>query len=356
MAVEVVTRREAARIAVVSLNLDPTVLDLGSSEALSEVLRRVACFHCPTTNRHLVDVAFDAIKDLVDDTSLKDRLRDLLEEIINIGDLLELPTSEGQGRLLYLDQPSFVARGDSRLLLLGVRPEGAPLVPDEMEDDIEREGHARFLQLADHPEALSYLRDQGLRELSRDAWLRSPRPVAAQEFVTQFDVRLDAVASGAIDVGGTTLLDTAARVTYYKGRWRAPSATDSGRFVGRRSQAYGLDIWIYAELEDGVFTRAIDLPVSQELARGCDEAWRLQAALDRCAGKPQVVRVEDDQNHRSVVSVFSPLPSWAQRRLDMVGTPVPSRGGVLMCYAIGSEEVELEVEALKTLLWMTEVD
>ena len=356
MAVGRITKSRAGQIGVVSLSLDPTVLELSSTEALSELLRRVASFRCPTTQRDLLDVAVSMTRDFVDEPDLRDRLRELLREIVGTGDLLELPTPDGEGILVYLAVPSFVERGRDRFLLLGVRPHGAPLLEGEAMEDVEPEGHVRFLNLTGHPEPTAYLKDLGLRELGRGAWLKTPRAVEPQDFIAEFDSRLDAAAPGTMELAGAALLDPAARVTFYKGRWRAPSESDTGRFVGRRPQAYGSDLWIYAELQAGSFTRVIDLPVLQDLSRGADEAWRLQAAVDHLGGNPQRLRLEGKANDRSVLSVFSPLPSWAQRRLDMVGTPVPPRGGALMCYSIRQDEAPTEVAALRSLMWLKEID
>lgn len=356
MAVGRVTKWQAGQIGVLSLNLDTTVLELSSTEALSELLRRVASFRCPTTQRDLLDAAVSVTRDLIDEPDLRDRLRELLSEIVGTGDLLELPTPDGDGSLLYLAVPSFVERGRDRFLLLGVRPHGASLLEGELMEDVEPEGHVRFLNLTGQAEPAVFLRELGLRQLDRDVWLRAPRVVGAEDFVAEFDFRLDAVAPEALDLPGATLLDPAARVTFYGGRWRAPSGTDSGRFVGRRPQAYGSDLWIYAELQAGRFTRVIDLPVLRELGRGADEAWRLQAAVDHLTGNPQCVRMEDEANERCVLSVFAPLPSWAQRRLDMVGTPVPPRGGALMCYSVRQDEAATEVAALRSLMWLQEID
>lgn len=356
MAVEIVCKDHAAAIGVSSLGLDESVLDLSSTEALSEVLRRAASFTCPTTERRIVDIAFQATSQLVDSPGLRDRLREVQTEIINVGDLIELEAShEAGGRLVYLGQPSFVRTSENRFLLIGVRPEGAGLLQDELAKEIEPEGHARFLDLEGQHAGEELLIDYGLEPLSRDEWVGSPRRGSPEELVAEFDARLDAARPEAMDFPGATILDPRTSVTYYRGRWRSPVRSDEGRFVGRRPQAYGSDLWTYVELSEGFATRAIDLPVQDALARGCDEAWRLQAALDYRGGNPQVVRARrltGGETH--LVCLYSPLPSWAQRRLDLVGTPAQARDGGLIGYVVPTNELADQLYALKEFLWMVD--
>jgi len=107
---------------------------------------------------------------------------------------------------------------------------------------------------------------------------------------------------------------------------------------------------------DGEVIRLIDLPLESPLARGADEAWRLQAAMDSLAGQPQSVRVAASQRAgRAIVNFFSPVPSWAQRRLDIVGTPLLRSKGALLSYALPEQELDEELAALARTMWIASV-
>ena len=80
-------------------------------------------------------------------------------------------------------------------------------------------------------------------------------------------------------------------------RWREVRA-DSGRFVARRDQAYGSNLWCYVELSNGEPQRLLDFPLAGSRWRGCDEAWRLQMAIDAQRGAPQRFRLQEDAERR----------------------------------------------------------
>src|SRR5205823_8744915 len=76
----------------------------------------------------------------------------LIEAMLAYGDLLELPLedSEGTRRRLFLGRPAYVRRrGTNSCLLMGIRPEGAPLFGDELGAQIEYVRHARVMRLAE---------------------------------------------------------------------------------------------------------------------------------------------------------------------------------------------------------------
>ena len=205
-------------------------------------------------------------------------------------------------------------------MLIGIRPEGAPLVGDELAEVIDYEGHARFVGPRKDLDEL--LASSELTERTVAQWLQAPRSTTPQALIDEYDIRLQ-VAGPSGDIEGAQLLDPAARVNYYRGRWRPLKPADGGTFVARRPQAYGADLWCFARVTGGAITQLVDLPILGSLVPAADEAWRLQAAIDAVAGHPQVARVQSGSNpDAKVLNLFSPLPSWAQRRLDVVATPI----------------------------------
>jgi hypothetical protein len=99
----------------------------------------------------------------------------------------------------------------------------------------------------------------------------------------------------------------------------------------------------------GTVVKLIDLPLQSSLALGADEAWRLQAALDSIATRPQQVRIRTGSSS-PIIDFFSPVPSW--RRLDVVGTALSGASGALFSYLVPPNELGEEVRYLKEMMWL----
>jgi hypothetical protein len=353
MGIEVLTAQDLTAHAVGVLGLDPEAVDLLSAEAMAASLRRAASFLCPTTSGALtraVDETLVRLPGYTDDTRWQ--IEAVLASLVSYGDLLELPyEDEGVARRrLFLGVPAFVRRASDTCLLIGVRPEGAPLVRDDLLAKIEYDAHVRLIRATTPADAELLVADR-LTELQPEQWFGTPRIASPEEVVSLYTARLD-VARASGDIEGLRIIDPATSVTYYRGRWRPPKPTDTGRFVARRPQAFGADLWCFAEIAGGRATRLVDLPIGSVLVPAADEAWRLQAAIDCLAGHRQRVAVyTDPRSHRSVVDLFSPVPSWMQRRLDVVGTPLLRSRGALFSYALPDSELHEELECLRTMLW-----
>jgi hypothetical protein len=345
---------EAEASAMNTLGLSKVGIGLFSDEALAESIRRAASFLCPTTPVRVIRAVIEVLEGLPGyDGGTRSQLEELVDSLVGYGDLLDLPTSEDLygARRMYLGPPSFVRRSSGSCLLIGVRPDGAQLVDDELMKIVDFEGHVRIIHAAANIEEL--IADSGLHEIPSDQWLREPRTVTADVCFNDFETRLSASGPCA-DIESAWILDPTSPVTFYKGRWRHPNAVDSGLFVTRRPQAYGSPIWCFARVVSGMITQLIDLPLSDSLITGADEAWRLQAAVDSVMGHPQKVRVSTVvPSDMTRLDFFSPLPSWAQRRLDIVGTPLLKERGSLFAYSLPSTEAEEELNHLEAVLWIS---
>ena len=271
------------------------------------------------------------------------------------GDLLELPVEgeDAQRRQLFLGPPAYVLReGSNRALLIGVRPEGAALLSEDLMRRVEYFGHARAIRGVEGAPIGELLEDEGLIALQSEHWLQTPRASTSEELLRFYTDRLEAVGSQGGEVE-LRVIDPTSSVTYYRGRWKTVAPSDSGYFVGRRPQAFGADLWCFARVAEGSVMKAIDLPVQSPLAPGADEAWRLQAALDASRKNPQRLRVSATEDvSRRVLQFFSPVPSWLQRRLDVVGVGSQPSTGALFAYEIAADEVEGEVNFAEAMLWM----
>lgn len=280
----------------------------------------------------------------------------MLDLLLAYGDLLELPmaSTDGDVRRVFLGAPAFVRRSSGSCVLVGVRPEASPLLDDELSRYIHYEGHVRAVRSPDAVKEI--VSSGGLVEIGSAQWLRPPRMTAASDLLADYLMRLDAAGPSG-DIADIKLIDSSSPVTYYTGRWRRPLPGDTGHFVSRRPQAFGADLWCFAAFLGGQAVRLIDLPVVPSVAPGADEAWRVQAGLDALAEHPQRFRLRPGANPDGVVmDLFSPLPSWAQRRLDIVGTPLMRSSGALFSYGIHLGEVDEEVAFLRDMLWMSPIE
>lgn len=346
---------------VAELGLDATALDLTSTEAIAGALRRAAGFLCPCSGTTLVRAVSGPLEGLVPDTeSLRESIEETLEALTAHGDLLEhgdvVAEQDAQrGTLLYVAPPSFVRRESGAVLILGIAPQRLSPLPDELEKQIRYVNHVRRLPGTPAADGLfAELSQLGLVELSFELWLRAPGAETAAQHLARLGGLLDAAAP-SLEIPGLSLIDPTSSVRYYRGRWVQPRA-QTGRFVGRRSQAYGADLWCYVEMDEGWPRRFLDLPLRGSRARGCDEAWRLQAAIDAQRGASQHFRVRQGPmgSKTKVIDFFSPVPMWARRRWDAVGEPVVN-SGCLFSYCFLESEIDEELRFVRTKLWLAEL-
>lgn len=340
------------------LGLNPAMLDLTTPEGLAGALRRAGSFMCPCSSATLVRAVVDPLQGLVSDLEkTKELVQETLEAMISHGDILEQPELKEDGSastrvLLYTAPACFVVRQSGLVLLLGVAADQLSPLPPKMEQRIQYCGHVRRLSPSSANEDLrSELRQIGLIELSSDAWLKKPKTVTASQALSAIDSALDVVPPSR-DIPGLLILDPTKPVHYYRGRWVEPK-NQTGRFVARRQQAYGADLWSYVQLSNGQSERMIDFPKRGSRWRGCDEAWLLQMAIDSQRGVSQRFCVTP--NGQAVfLEFFSPVPAWARRRWDAIGEPVPS-AGCLFAYRIPRMEIEEERRFMREALWLEEV-
>lgn len=343
---------------VEELGLDSSVLDLASTEAIAGALRRMASVLCPCAALTLVRSVVRPLRGLVDDVDSAKRLvQETLEAMIAHGDILEQHDIEEDAKseatkLLYAAPASFVARESGSVILLGVASDQLSVLPDEIESRVEHLGHVRHLHPLSGEDLRLDLGQLGLVEISYDRWLKAPRPLSPARHLSGADRLLDGVQPSR-DVPGLLLLDPERSVRFYPGRW-VEVRSQTGRFVGRRSPAYGSPLWSYVQLCNGNPERLIDFPVAESRWRGCDEAWRLQMAIDATRGEPQKFRMRCGPRKTQVIEFFSPVPMWARRRWDAVGEIVPSTG-CLFAYKLPQKESAEEVRFIHDELWLEEL-
>lgn len=341
-----------------SLRANLGLSDVASSQFDDELVaasfRRVASLLCPTSPRSLIRAAREPLALLYAEEANQEVFSGALEAMLGYGDLMEFdefsPDATNDGsvhRLIYAAPSSFITITEQRVFLLGVAPDDIGILPNELQHAVVFDRYIRFLPTNVVPELCKLLIDNGLNEVSREAWLRAPQLETSAECVRDFDRRLDA-AGKCGEIRDLTILDGSRNPTQYRNRWVEPKVL-TGRFIGRRSRAYGADLWCYIELNDGRPLRLIDLPVGHTVERGCDQAWRLQCALDSERGTPQRYRLTPLEGKHVAIDLFSPISAWLQRRWECTGTrPL----GHKFRYVFDQTEISEETDLLSNRLWM----
>ena len=195
-----------------------------------------------------------------------------------------------------------------------------------------------------------FLTELGLIELSEKTWLRLPPIESARHYRAAWAHRLGDTAPISV-IEGLQILDTQRSPTFYSGRWVEPRSTVNGVHIGRRPQRYGVPLWCLVDLAAGVPRRFLDLALRNERDRPCDLAWRIQMAIDADAGTPQRVRLRQVA-HQAVRDFFSPLPSWAERKLTVMGErTTPHRS--LLSYLMPRPDVDEAIKFTNDYLWIT---
>lgn len=354
MTVQRVDRDEVAARAVAVLGLDRHGVDLFSTEALCESLRRTASFLCPASPRQIADAVVSAIGPLARSVD-RDTVMAALDALVMCGDLLELRRQGDGTRLLFLGPPSFVEKHPGEYLLLGVRPRHVALVDETVEGfEVIHDAHTRSV-VVDADNGQAHLEAAGLHRISKEQWTKAPRVESAAHVIDRIREQLVAERAPGV-ITGLRIIDPTESVRFYTGRWREPSEVHNGIFTGRRPQAYGASIWCAVEITAGIPQSVVDLPLDSNIAPGWDEARRIQAALDAANGTPQTYRVRNGSSAGGpFFDFFAPLPTWAERYLAISGWPAPKGPKSLFTYCMPTGSVCQAEQFLSASLWMTPI-
>lgn len=344
---------------VTELGLDPTALNLSSVEAIAGALRRAASFLCPCAPRTLVRSVMLPLRGMVNDfNEINNLIEDTLDAITAHGDIIEQREIEDNQDilakvLLYSAPPSFVSRSSGKVILLGSATNEFSNLPKEIERRIEHRTYVRILNPEPGEKLPEDLVRLGFVELEYKIWLKTPSIKTPAEHVLWFDKLLN-IAQPSREIPGLSLLNPERPVRYYRGRWAEPRS-QTGRFVARRRQAYGADLWSYVQVRNGHPESLIDFPLINSRWRGCDEAWHLQMAIDKERGEPQQFMLRHGPKETCVLELFSPVPMWATRRWNTIGELIPS-SGCLFAYRFPKDEIEEELRFLHEMLWLEKME
>lgn len=350
---KLLSKSEVHNNMIEDLGLDSKLYTINSIEVVAGALRRSASLLCPCTNTNLIRSVLNPMRGLVDDIEdYRHIIESTLDALIAYGDVLEHHgfedvVSDESGPQLFAAPPSFIPRESGLVIIVGVSEDNRSGLSDVLHKRLEYSNHVRRLRPVRGEDLISVLAEHELIRISYAKWIKSPSSKSPEQLIEDLNLQLD-VAVPSRDVPGLTILDTSKPVKYYRGRWRIPHL-ESGRFIARREQAYGAPIWCYVKLQRGKPQRLIDLPISRGIWRGCDEGWNYQLSIDLLMGELQVAEVIKRSESTHVAKLYSPLPSWVQRRWDAVGKPVDV-GRCLFAYEFQDSELDEELSFMQNEL------
>lgn len=328
-----------------------------SSALIAAVLRRIAVTTCPCPREVFVGSAVDAFTGLGEAETIKLRVREVLDSLVVIGDLLELGGSTSLPGVvaedwLYCAPPAFVAREGS-VLLLGIESEDQADLPASLRSHVVRQRELRYLQSNGDDGIAEQLRAAGYVEISKVAWTRLPQNQTADKFFEGVVRRLrESGGQGVLE--GLQVYGSADQARHFASRLVTPTGR-SGYHVGRRPQAFGSPIWVFVELDRGRPVQFLDLPWRGGKFRGCDHGWRIQSALDARVGKPQTYRVVPLEGDLDRYEFFSPVPLWIERKVRIEGEKVQANGA-LFAYVLDRHSGHGIDELVQSYMWFKKTD
>lgn len=366
----IISSNQAQSEALATLGFDVNSYSLNSSEVLASAIRRAASFLCPCSARSIINAVINPLNHIAEDNDdLQTTAENALEQMIALGDLQEYRNvAFNRTALLYLTPPSYVPLAGGTIILLGIAPDNVSFLPEDIQRNVVYKGCLRYLKKEppgvtidskvlgqtqeEGDDLVSSLSQLGLIRYAEENWLNAPPDETAAQCINRFERSLDRSATCG-HITGITILNPAKSVRYYRGRWSSPKDMN-GRYIGRRPQAYGNDIWCYLEIEGGRVKRFVDLPLGSSTGlRGCDEAWRIQAAIDARFGHPQQYRLRKMTDETFAVDVFSPIPCWIERRWNWVGKRIENKGG-LLSFQFEEADIKQELDFVRRKLWLVE--
>jgi hypothetical protein len=320
-----------------------------SHEGLAEFTRHVASFECPCSERHLRQSLMVLATDLHQNDFNLDTMKDLVDGLLDQGDLVEVTDSEDDCRLIGLRAPSAFAISKDKVILLGLMPDGANPLPTALRSKRQLRGYARLLFVENSSDALNKLHSSGFLVISEKEWGQMPNELNARRHLASYTARFRSdTPVGQIE--GLSLLDSSRPVTHYRSRWDATASAD-GDFIARRQRKYGNDAWAFVRIRQNVPVSLLDFPTKGSAFRACDEAWHLQQAIDYERGQAQRFRVVAEKDAEHFLEFFSPIPQWAHRRFAVLGEHT-ARKGCLFSYRFPCANVADEIKFAETRMWL----
>lgn len=287
------------------------------------ILRRLIGTLAPCSRRDLLRQAKVALAGFTE-AALDDLVSGALEDLIVGGDVLELPIlAEGRnaGTTLRIlgARPGFVAQGP-RIRILGIAPDDARFLPEDVQARVLARGGDRFIEAEDTAEVCALLMDLGLQQIEVARWLGANTDEPADTFLQRMAEYLECMGRTEALAEMQWLWPCDGRPTGYRDRWHAKPPSDAAMYIARAPQRYGNPRWYLVATGGAHGLRILELPLDGEAAaRACDLAWRIQLALDYTRGHPMRYHVTRTDADWAQVRIEFPLSLHDRRRMLHLG-------------------------------------
>lgn len=321
-AVRVVSPDQALQSLREDLQLSQTPTASDGVALLAAVLRRAGGFMCPSPQAAILSAVKRALVTLPDMASeLEEGLHEVFDALLVAGDFVDISSvstpegAENRSRI-FCGPPSFLVIGE-RAYLFGVAPDDASFLTATLQAKVRFDGPTRYLEVNPSADVASTLSGLGLRQHTEATWLSRITNDTPQTHLTHLLNRMERDGHPGQIPCVEILQHTAGLPLAYQQRWRAP-ATESGLYVARAPQEFGPTLWYIASLDQGHIERSMLLPLSGSGGRACDQAWRVQLAIDATSGNPARYSMREEADGYRVRLSF-PIPLSARRRLLYLG-------------------------------------
>lgn len=358
MSIKVISSKDAIVRTAKSLGVFISDGEPNAVQFISQALRRSVMVLSPCADHELERAVNQSLSKITEIPAeeLSSRIHLALEDLLIYGEIFEMKALDDDvwhtaPLVLRPAPPSFVRRYDGSIVILGVAGDDINPLTTDLSEQIFYHGVLRILPASKEEDVSTLLEAIGLIELSEKSWLRLPPAESSNLFLQHYrDLLCDAPKTGPVE--GLRILDTSSSTQFYKDRWIDPRPHLDGIYIARRPQRYGTALWCLVQVNSGMPERFIDLISPADRERPCDLAWRIQMALDFEHGILQKFNIQlSESNYR--FDFHSPLPSWAERALAVVGKKVePVK--CLISYNVPDQLAPDKIRMLKELLWMEE--
>lgn len=358
-----VEKNLAANDITKGLGFCPDEYSVTDSSVIAAALRRAVTINPSISRTTLISSVADPLISMIGEdylsqkkpeTEFRSFILNVLLDLTAIGDVVEIQETDEslfvqQKTVYYPGYPSFVTRNNGDVLLLGSLNGYNSPIPWDIQDKVVHRGPLRIIPTFAVPDARQKLIRFGLNEIPGNAWISTPPEEEANKHLVRFDRDLDnRNLEGNLQ---PQRILAGEDVTYYSGRWRAKTITDNGRFIGRITQAYGSPAWAYLDIAAGQVLKSRFFGSPGSRYRACDEAWRLQSAIDSVKNNPQRMHIKKVSATEKAVCVYSPLPSWLERRWVLLADKRKETGS-FSTYRFHNDDIDEEIDFAHKMFWL----
>lgn len=347
-----IIKKEEIKNKIIEKNTGNRKDNILSDENLSCLIRRAASILCPCTPNMLVMSIVKPLEIYNNESEIEEKVLKLLEKMIESGEIIQ-SNDENMKETVRIIPPTYIRVVENYVYIMGGQCDNNNYVPDIFRNRIEYYGHLRRIKM-EKEEEYKILEVNGFVELSLGSWLKMPKKETYESYKKNIDKYMDERIIEKNNYLNVKIIETCRKVDWYKGRW-TDSKGKSGRYVGRRERKYGPDLWCYFEIKNGLVKKLVDLPIRDLRWRACDEAWRLQMAIDACNGANQKYTIKKIFNNSYVIKYFSPLPLWYRRRMQFIGVERKPEG-CMISFEIKEENINEEKRICEEYMWLKQAE